>query len=384
METELLLELWRRARGRGEEVFLATVAHVQGSSYRKPGARMLVTSGGERAGTISGGCLEAEVSQKIAWITRNGPSLQTYQSSFDDDDEGVPYGLGCGGTIWVLMEAGEVVDAVMEALRLASEQRIASVVVSSLAKTEPHRTVVIAADRTSEGSGATVPWHGVRKALAERRAIAIPSEDASSLPDFLCVPVLPVPRLHIFGAGDDAQPIVRFAAELGWQVTVADGRRHLLRRERFPKARHLSLLTFRAADSPRMRDLADHLAVADGDSAVILTHSYEQDHAILKALVDRPLQYLGILGPMHRTRRLLDSICNELELSVEECLGRLHAPVGLNIGSDNPAIIALSIIAEIQAKIAGMHVRVEHAGHSAEALLREAGRKAVEPHSILC
>src|SRR5690348_6123716 len=106
MEATRLIELWTRAKERGEEVYLATVVHVQGSSYRKPGARMLVTSGGERAGTISGGCLEAEVSRKIAWHTTNGSSLQSYQSSFDDDNEGVPYGLGCGGTIWVLMQKG--------------------------------------------------------------------------------------------------------------------------------------------------------------------------------------------------------------------------------------------------------------------------------------
>ena len=81
-EMENLVALWRRAKARGEDVYLATVFHVQGSSYRKPGARMLVTSSGERAGTISGGCLEAEVSRKIRWLTRDGATIETYKSSW--------------------------------------------------------------------------------------------------------------------------------------------------------------------------------------------------------------------------------------------------------------------------------------------------------------
>jgi xanthine dehydrogenase accessory factor len=362
MEMERLVELWKRAKSRGEDVYLATAVHVQGSSYRKPGARMLVTSGGERAGTISGGCLEADVSRKIAWLTQNGPSLQCYKSSFDDDDEGVPYGLGCGGTIWVLMEAGETVDAVLDAIRVALERRTAAVVVSSLSEDLPHRTLVVAEDEVDGPTASAFvpfPTEQVKRALSEQRTVASSSGDSSPLPQYICMPIQPSPRLHVFGAGDDAQPIVRFGAELGWEVTVADGRAHLLRSERFPQARHLNLLKFsNTFSSLQTRDLESDHGVSDGDCAVILTHSYEQDRALLKALVLRPLQYLGILGPLHRTRRLLDSICGELGLSMEECLARLHAPVGLNIGSGTPAVIALSIVAEIQAEIAGVDVSV--------------------------
>jgi xanthine dehydrogenase accessory factor len=324
MEMERLVELWKRAKSRGEDIYVATVVHVQGSSYRKPGARMLVTSGGERAGTISGGCLEAEVTRKIAWFTHTGPSLQCYKSSFNDDNEGVPYGLGCGGTIWVLMEAGETVDTIMDAIRLALDRRTAAVVVSSLAEDVPHRTFVVAEDEVDgPTASAFVPFpiDPVRRALSEQRAITSFDGDSSALPRYICMPILPPPRLHVFGAGDDAQPIVRFGAELGWEVTVADGRAHLLRSERFPQARHLNLLKFsNTFSSLQTRDLESDHGVSDGDCAVILTHSYEQDRALLKA--------------------------------------RLHAPVGLNIGSGTPAVIALSIVAEIQAEIAGVDVSV--------------------------
>jgi xanthine dehydrogenase accessory factor len=359
MEMERLVELWKRARSRGEDIYLATVVHVQGSSYRKPGARMLVTSGGERAGTISGGCLEAEVSRKIAWLTQNGPSLRCYKSSFDDDNEGVPYGLGCGGTIWVLMEAGQTVDSIMDAIRLALERRTAAVVVSSLAEDLPHRTFVVAEDEVDGPTASAFvpfPTELVKRALSGQRTVASSNGDGSVLPQYICMPILPPPRLHVFGAGDDAQPIVRFGTELGWEVTVADGRGHLLRSERFPQARHLNLLKFSTPVSTlEIRDLEGGPGVSDGDCAVILTHSYEQDRALLKALVLRPLQYLGILGPLHRTKRLLDSISGEVGLSTEECLAR----VGLNIGSGTPAVIALSIVAEIQAEIAGVAVQVE-------------------------
>ena len=106
-ELRQILELWRSARDHREEICLATIVAVEGSSYRKPGTRMLLTSGGGRVGTISGGCLEKEV-QKIAWwLTRSGPTVQKY-STFVDEDSEIPYGLGCGGTVSVLLERGEV------------------------------------------------------------------------------------------------------------------------------------------------------------------------------------------------------------------------------------------------------------------------------------
>ena len=368
MELERQVELWKRARSRGEDVYLATVVHVQGSSYRKPGARMLVTSSGERAGTISGGCLEAEVSRKIAWLTQDGPSIQSYQSSFDDDNEGVPYGLGCGGTIWILMEAGESVHAVMAATQQALKLRIASVIVTSLAANIPCRTSVVPAHemKSSESDDLGELSDLIQQAVSQGRVVSQSSDDPSRLPKALCIPIMPPPRLHVFGAGDDAQPIVRFAAELGWEVTVADGRRHLLRQERFPEATHLELIPFDDSDSTDARDIAGELGIRDGDSAVILTHSYEQDRAILKRLISSPLQYLGILGPLHRTRRILNSISEDVGLSVEESLSRLHAPVGLSIGSGNPAVIALAIIAEIQAEMEGVSVNVVRPGRFAD------------------
>src|SRR5450432_1209080 len=105
VEKRKLLELWDAAHRAGEEVALATIVRVEGSSYRKPGATMLLTRSGVRAGMVSGGCLEGEVAKKIWWLTESGPCVETYTTSFDDDGEG-GHGLGCGGRISLLLERG--------------------------------------------------------------------------------------------------------------------------------------------------------------------------------------------------------------------------------------------------------------------------------------
>lgn len=375
LETEQIVALWRRARFRGETAYLATVVHVEGSSYRKPGARMLVTSGGERAGTLSGGCLEAEICRRIAWLTGSGPALECYRSSFDDDNEGVPYGLGCGGTIWILMESGAGAHAVLEALEHSVDELEPSLIVSALGSGHTGTVAVLGGPdllprfTSSDDTGAPLAeavLDAAHRAMLEGRCVSVPGDDGAFLPAFLCAPVSLPPRITIFGAGDDAQPIVRFAGELGWRITVADGRSHLLRRERFPQAAELRLLGYDSPeepaagipDPPPLRRLTTPTGVRPGEMAAILTHSYDQDRALLEALLPEPLLYLGVLGPRHRTERLLASVAPALGLSVEQCFARLHSPVGLNLGPGEPSIVALAIVAEMQAILRGREVHV--------------------------
>ncbi|MDE1178060.1 MAG: XdhC family protein [Edaphobacter sp.] len=364
-DTKQIVALWKRARLLDQPVYLATVVHIQGSSYRKVGARMLITSGGEQAGGISGGCLEAEISRKIAWNTRNGAAIQSYQSSFDDDFDSVPYGLGCGGTVWVLMETGSQAAAVLDAVERANDQRVSSVIVSAL-RDQCGTAAVFGGDdlnvyaRFENRQITNLHTDEVRSAVASKQCIAVSHGPSVGLPEFLCMPVLPPARLLVFGAGDDAKPLVRFGAELGWHVHIADGRSHLVRHDRFPQATAVKVLSFRKdlRDSRSNEQLLTPLNAQPDDLAVILTHSYEQDRALLKELLLQPLKYLGILGPLHRTKRLLASIVPALGVSEDECLARLHAPVGLDIGTGDPTTIALSIVAEMQAKLAGKRVSI--------------------------
>jgi xanthine dehydrogenase accessory factor len=344
-ELRQIVALWRTAKARQEEVCLATVVRVEGSSYRQPGARMLLTRSGQRAGTISGGCLEAEVTKKAWWLTENGAALQRY-SSFFDDDSPAPYGLGCGGVVHVLLERGAAAHAALDALEQSLSARIPFVIVTDTI--QPATLLVQPIDgaalfsRCDEALATTIKdltsetFNDRRSRYASLRKCP---DEANLFVEYLAPPT----ALTIFGAGDDAKPLTEFAHKLGWHVTVADGRSHLARAERFPTADHIAVLNY--ADPAPLRALP----IGAGDAAVLLTHSYEQDQALLRELLSdtRELDYLGVLGPRQRTQRLIAEVASTLSLSPEECMARLHAPVGFDIGAHTPESIALSIITEI-------------------------------------
>jgi len=346
-ELRQILDLARLAQSRGEEVCLVTVVGVEGSSYRKPGARMLLTRGGQRAGTISGGCLEAEVSKKAWWLTAEGASIQRY-TSFFDEDSGIPFGLGCGGTILLLLERGQPALATLEALRRTLEHDEPAVALISIAEQNPGtRCIVSASGQVLFGDPALAPLAAqtLRNGTHTTLLPASESTPASGATPLFCERITPPPALWIFGAGDDAQPLAEFAHKLGWRITVADGRSHLARPERFPLARQVLTLT---PETP--------LSLKPADAAVLMTHSYEQDHALLARLLPLPLAYLGVLGPRRRTRHIVKSLTqpaqNRLGVTPEEAMARLHAPVGLGLPGHTPAAIALSIAAEIHSVFA--------------------------------
>lgn len=337
-ELKDILGLWKAARGAGDAVCLATVVGFEGSAYRRPGARMLLTASGRRAGTVSGGCLEAEIAKKAWWLTEEGPSLQRY-SSFYDDDGDMPYGLGCGGTVLVLLERGAAEEQHLEALRRSVEERTASVIVSRLEAGAPGTVLVL------DAAGTGVYAREADDRVVELAREVLATQQSRHVGGFFVEYVAPPPSLMVFGAGDDAQPLVEMAATLGWYVTVADGRSNLARAERFPGA-------------ARVVGVEAALAEAGaGDAAVLMTHSYEQDRVILRGLLGRKLRYLGVLGPRARTERLVESLARELGIPVEAAMGRLHSPVGLDLGGHAPATIALSIAAELQAVFAGRPAR---------------------------
>ncbi|HEY1501081.1 MAG TPA: XdhC family protein [Acidobacteriaceae bacterium] len=337
-ELKQILDLGRRASAAGEEICLATVAAIEGSAYRRPGARMLLTASGQRAGTISGGCLEAEVAKKAWWLTGQGPSLQRYSSFFDDDGD-MPYGLGCGGTVVVLLERGEAASQTLAALERSVEERTESVIVTSVSKDAPGTALIL------NGAGKALYTRDTDPDLTAMAGEALRSGKSSHVGEYFVEFIAPPPALIIFGAGDDTLPLLEFTAMLGWHVTVADDRSNLARPERFPHAAVVQNLDAALAQ------------VAPEQAAVIMTHSYEQDRKVLQVLLVQQMKYIGILGPRRRTDRLLSDVAPALELTPAECLARLHTPVGLDLGGHSPAAIALAIAAELQAVFAGREAR---------------------------
>ncbi|HZD47544.1 MAG TPA: XdhC family protein, partial [Silvibacterium sp.] len=309
-ELEQILNLWKESREKGEEICLATVVGVEGSSYRKPGARMLITRGGRRAGTISGGCLEAEVQKKAWWLTESGPVVQRYSSFYDEDSE-MPYGLGCGGTVSVLLERGEAAKLTLNVLEECLNSRTGVVFLSAIdAKLCGGVGTQFALNTAGDvllGSVAAGDSLSLAKwALNEKRSVW----EGGLFADY----VAPRVGLLAVGAGDDALPLVEFAARLGWHTTVVDGRSHLATRERFPMADRV--IAARALEDLSLPDLKfTDLSLTDRDAAVILTHSYEQDRAALRTLLPSAAGYLGMLGPRQRTDRLLSEVAPDLGLT---------------------------------------------------------------------
>ena len=332
VERQQIVQLWQG----GEAAVLVTLARVEGSSYRRPGARLLTSATGAYAGTVSGGCLESDLVRKSAWKVRHGAVLERYSMAFDDTAE-IPFGLGCGGTVDLLLEPAGAPEA--QALLSAMAESLAgreSTVISFLpGGGRPLRRLVLSA--VGEVVFAS-PSLSAEKIECARRLEPGREYDGRFV-ERLAAPL----RLFVLGAGDDAKPVVRLAALLGWTVTVADGRPQLARPERFPEA-----AAVRVASAQRGRSVAE-LGISPNDVVVLMTHSYEQDRDLLTAVLPLQPRYLGLLGSRHRSSLLVAEAAAALGRTVDRCCRGLYAPVGMDLGGDGPEAIALSIVSEVQA-----------------------------------
>jgi xanthine/CO dehydrogenase XdhC/CoxF family maturation factor len=327
MERRKILELWD-ARD-GQPAVLVTLTGTTGSSYRRPGAHVLLLADGRHAGTISGGCLEAEVARKAFWMTRNGAAMQRYSTLFDDTAE-IPFGLGCGGEIDILLEPANTPEcaALFDAMRASLTGDARTILTTLPAEDAPLQRLILSGDTKIFVSASLVP-----EAITHLAAQKDSTEN-------ICVEELnPPQRLILFGAGDDAQPLAQMAALLGWSVTVADGRAQLA--NRFSSA-SCTILDESLSIAP--------LKITSKDAVVLMTHSFAQDRALLAQLLPIMPVYLGVLGARHRSSLLVSEVAASLGWSISECATLLHAPTGLDLGGDAPESIALAILAEAHAR----------------------------------
>ena len=362
-DLERILALWRELEAAGVDYVLATVVAVQGPSYRKPGALMLLTADGRRAGTVSGGCLEAQVASRAWWLTSAGPTVQQYSTAEDDGDR--PFGSGCGGTVFLLLERRATAFSLLRALEKAFDHRtpmVAATVLEGLqvgrrafAFLHPPPTRDLEPSEEAPLNLANQLQQLAQQALDRHESIdskiTFEGSTARAWADYRPAR----PALGIFGAGDDAQPLVSLAKELGWFVSVADGRSHLTTRDRFPSADLLTTLPIK--DPPDITSIHPFSQLQHHDAAIVMTHSFEQDSKILASLLSlqSPPAYIGVLGPQRRTRELLEEAARLLGFpssaianQAERWLARMHAPTGLDLGAESPETIALSVLAEIQ------------------------------------
>jgi len=325
----------------GEARVLVTLVHAEGSSYRRPGAHLLIGADGEYAGTISGGCLETEVVRKAAWMVRHGAIVERYSTLFDDTAE-IPFGLGCGGVVDLLLEPADTPEcqAILEAMdrSLCGEESRVATCLPSRDRTL-QRAILSGDGKLIYASSTLLPPEIAAVKVANWSNGILPVESLIYR-ETLSAPL----RLFVLGAGDDAKPVATMASLLGWRVTVADGRPQLTKRERFPEAECVVTCA----------NVAE-LGIGVADAAVIMTHSYEQDRALLTGLLgaSEVPGYIGLLGASHRSSLLVSEAAATLGRSVAECCERVWAPVGLDLGGDGAEAIALAVIAEVQASVQG-------------------------------
>ncbi|GAB3572211.1 XdhC family protein [Hymenobacter daeguensis] len=352
-ELQRLLLAYDQHRAARRPCALATVVEVIGSAYRRPGARMLVTEDGELTGAISGGCLEGDARQRARRaIFRGEPALVTYDTR-DEDDPRHGLGPGCQGVVRILLEPLDFAapDNPMELLRDFARHPEPAVLATVFAtdargmKAVVGQRLLLSAAGTLRGTPllAAPLAEAARATLAQGLSQILDIETDAGPVRALLEVLLPPLRLVVYGAGNDAQPLVRLAASLGWHIAVVDGRPNLATAARFPEAAEVRIVP--------VRELAAQVPDA-GAYHVLLSHNYAYDLAALQALLPTDAPYIGLLGPGNKARRLLAE--PELRLSAAEAAAvlqsRLSSPIGLDLGSETPEEIALAIVAEVQAR----------------------------------
>jgi len=309
-----------------QQAALATLVAVEGSSYRRPGARLLMLSDGTRVGSISGGCLEEDILLRATQVLKSGQSEIVIYDTTNENDLVWGVGLGCRGVVQIFIEP--------------------------IPQNRPPWVAMLAKNRTANRATPLAVVYG--KDAGEFRGTHLSDSVPRQLSGagIFLETVVALPLLVLFGAGDDAQPVVQLAKATGWHVTVVDSRATYATVARFPQAD--SVVVASAEES------AERLRLDDETHIVVMTHRYAEDVKLLSILLTRPLAYLGVLGPRKRTDRILTQLDENGFVPRTETLERLCAPVGLDLGATTPETIALSILAELQCSLTGrtaIHLR---------------------------
>jgi xanthine dehydrogenase accessory factor len=353
-ETAEILSRLAELKAARRRAALATVVHIVGSAYRRPGAKFLIEETGETLGSVSGGCLEADVREIAKRVLETDmPSLRHY-STGDDEDMVWGLGLGCNGLVDVFIQPATEGPLAGLAERLRG----------LLAGDAPFVAVTVIDGEGLGGMLVAAPDGSVHGSLgspdldvaAAEHARALTAAGRPAVQTFggrrIFFEVLPPPpHLIVAGAGDDARPLVAFAADAGFRVTVLDHRPALLAPEWFPPAARLVVA--------RPEDQGIELPPAARSLAVVKAHSLAIDREWARRLLAAGVPYVGMLGPRART----ECILREIGRPDDE---RVYGPVGLDLGADGPRQVALAIVAELLAFIAGREPR--HLAESREAI----------------
>lgn len=332
----------------GKKTALATVVLVEGSAYRRAGARMLITEDGQLTGAISGGCLEGDALRKARMvILQQEPLLVTYDT-MDDDDAKFGVGLGCNGIIHILIEPindDRINPITLLKAVIASNGYSVLVTLFSLADRkapQPGSCLCLVGGQIIQNGADRLPYFeelfdDSKSVLSTQRSAITAYQGYTAFIES----INPLISIVVVGAGNDAIPVTRIASILGWNITVVDGRPNYVTAERFPAAQRLVVA--------KPEKVLDNIVVNEWTAFVLMTHNYNYELAFLKELLPLHPSYIGILGPKKKLERMLGELEDSGTMITDLQLETIHGPVGLDIGSETSEEIALSIIAEIKA-----------------------------------
>ena len=348
-----------KAQSKGKQAALATVVSVEGSSYRKEGARMLITEEGELTGAISGGCLEGDALRKALFVMHEKKAKLVIYDTSNEDDVEVGFQLGCNGIIHVLIEPINS-DELLNPISLLKEvvntrQAVILTTMFSLNRNviQKGTCLLLKADGTVlntiiDDPLASLVMADMRTVLAtDNSSIKTYVNEDIELTAFINI-IKPQIALILIGAGNDAIPIVKMGELLGWKVTVADGRPDYANKKRFSSGCQVVVA--------KPEKIFSCLDIDSQTMFVLMTHNYNYDLAMLRQLLQLDVRYIGILGSRGKISRMVEELINE-GIDVEKKLSKIYSPVGIDIGAESPEEIALSIVSEIQSVLSGHPVK---------------------------
>ena len=351
-ELQAILEAFAQSQENGETAFLATVVKTQGSTYRRAGAKMLMTSTGKMVGTISSGCLENDVFEHTRQSMSDSSAIVVTYDNTAPEDIIWGFGLGCNGVVQVLIESLDKDNTVnklafMRECLNKNHFGIVATVFDIQGEVNIKTGARLLLYPNGNISTDIKDINLTQSLIADAQTAFINQKSTVNqyyLPNgnvevFIEVIQPPTP-LVIFGAGRDAVPVAKYAKTLGWHVTVVDCRASNATYERFPMADEIIVAR---------RETIHQVSITERTATVVMTHNYLDDIEIVKMLLLSSNQYVGVLGAKQRIERLLADLRAAETIYTDDMREKLHAPIGIDIGAETPEEIAMAIIAEIQA-----------------------------------
>lgn len=308
---------------------LATIYKTNGPCYRKPGAMMLFSSQGEQLGMLSGGCLESDIGINARKVMQSGQSMLVFYDGSDEDDLSFHLGIGCGGTIYIMLQQISDQNAYLSLVQVydALKQQLSGYYYQSIVGDNVNEQAYFKAEKINDIAASSSLIQSEKNHVNNGKG------------NLLVTPIVPEPHLLVVGGGIDARPLVNMAHQLGWKVSLWDPRPANARKEYFSTVDYII--------KGEAEVLTTFVLEKRVNAAVLMSHSVALDAQALQALAETKLQYLALLGPKNRRQQVITQAkIEEVTLSFV-----FAGPSGLDIGGTLPESIALSILAECHASL---------------------------------